>query len=323
MRFPGSGHLWRSIPAGLLIATITACQDGPTTRGESDPAPIVRGPLAPSEGTLLGAWVKPRYGWEQRLAKRAIREFESSIGARLAIAHHYVPARRDLGWQPAWFLSRGQIPLISLAGLDSDEVNSGIHDPYLRSIAAALADMGQPVFVRYGAEMDGDRNQGWVVSPSAYIAAWRHIRTIFDGTPAVWVWAPNASAFSSGEAARYYPGDRYVDWIAADGYNWNGCRGDPWEEFSEIFGAFYSWGARQGKPLMVSETGSVEDRSDAGRKADWLAHAASSIKSAMPAVRALVYFHSDRDCPWWLDSSPASLESFRDLARDPHFTPSD
>jgi beta-mannanase len=211
--------------------------------------------------------------------------------------------------------------LISLAGLNSQEVTSGVHDPYLRSIAAALTDLGQPVFVRYGAEMDGDRNQGWVVSPAAFITAWRHIHDVFAGTDAVWVWAPNAAAFSSGEADRYYPGDQYVDWIAADGFNWNGCRGDPWEEFSEIFGSFYSWGTRRGKPLMVSETGSVEDPSDPSRKAEWLTRSATSIKASMPAVRALVFFHSDRDCPWWLDSSPGSLEAFRDLAVDPHFAP--
>jgi beta-mannanase len=266
--------------------------------------------------------VKPRYGWTVRLEKRAVREFESAVGMRLEIAQHYVPAGSSLGWKPAWFQSRGQIPLITMGGLNSSEVTAGVHDGYLASISTALSELGRPVFVRYGAEMDGDRNSAWAVSPSAYVSAWRYIHGLFEGTPAVWVWAPNAAGFATGEAPSYYPGHRYVDWIAADGFNWNGCRGDPWEEFAHIFDDFYAWGVQTGKPLMVSETGSVEDPSDAGRKAEWLAQAANSIKSAMPAVRALVYFHSDRDCPWWLDSSPESLEAFRDISRDPHFAPS-
>jgi hypothetical protein len=314
-------HPWRSILVGLLTVGMTGCQDGSAPPEVKEPRQVVQGPLAPSEGTLLGAWVKPRFGWARRLEKRAIREFESAIGTRLEIAHHFLPAGNPLGWKPAWFLSRDQIPLISLGGLNSTEVTAGTHDRYLASIAISLRELEGPVFVRYGAEMDGDRNRSWVVSPSAYISAWRRIRTLLDGTPTVWVWAPNASAFARGVAPRYYPGDRYVDWIAADGFNWNGCRGDPWEEFSDIFEAFYAWGARTGKPLMISETGTVEDPSDPSRKAEWLARAAMTIKTSMPAVRALVYFHSDRDCPWWLDSSPESLEAFRDLALDPHFAP--
>jgi hypothetical protein len=321
MRFARSLHPWRSILVGLLTVSMTACQDGsaPPERGER--VQVMEGPLAPSEGTLLGAWVKPRYGWDRRLEKRAVREFESAIGTRLDIAHHYVPAGTPLGWKPAWFLSRGQIPLISLGGLNSSEVVAGTHDRYLTSIASSLTELKRPVFVRYGAEMDGESSQAWVGSPSAYVSAWRHIHDLFNGTSAVWVWAPNAGAFAGGVAEQYYPGDRYVDWIAADGYNWNGCREDAWEEFTEIFMAFYDWGSRTGKPLMVAETGTVEDPSDPSRKAEWLARTANTIKTSMPAVRALVYFHSDRDCPWWLDSSTESLEAFRDLAFDPHFTP--
>ena len=306
-----------SILLGFLA--VAACLDGSGPQEASEPNPVVRGPLAPPEGTLLGAWVKPRYGWAEGLEKRAVREFESAVGMRLEIAHHYVPAGTPLGWKPAWFLSRSQIPLISMGGLNSGEVTAGAHDGYLTSIATALSELERPVFVRYGAEMDGDRNSAWAVSPSEYVSAWRYIHDLFQGTPAVWVWAPNAAAFATGEAPRYYPGHRYVDWIAADGYNWDGCRGDPWEEFAHIFEDFYAWGARTGKPLMVSETGTVEDPSDPARKAGWLARTARTIKTSMPAVRALVYFHSDRDCPWWLDSSPGALGAFRRLAMDPHF----
>jgi beta-mannanase len=314
--------LRRSVFAGLLALAITTCQDSSAPRNWALPSDqAVVGPLVPSEGALLGAWVRPRYGWLKPEQKRALREFESAIGTRLAIVHHYVPAGRSVSWNPAWHLSRNQIPLITLGGLNSGEVLDGTHDRYLTSIGRSVSELGRPVFISYGAEMDGESNRAWVVSPSAYVSAWRHIHDLFDGTRTVWVWAPNASAFSRGVAPRYYPGDRYVDWIGADGYNWAACRGDPWEEFSEIFEGFYAWGSRTGKPLMVAETGTVEDPTYPLRKAEWLARAGNTIKTSMPALKAFVYFHSDRDCPWWLDSSQESLNAFRDLAFDPYFAP--
>ena len=302
---------------------MSACEREPDPRHRDalPPGRGVQGPLVPEQGTLLGAWVKPTTGFRKMEQKGALRTFESLIGRKLDIVNHYVPARSPLGWNPAWHLSRGQIPLISWGGLNSIEVLNGTHDRYLASFARSVKALDRPVFVRYRAEMDGERNRVWVVSPSDYLGAWRHIHDMFEGIPAVWVWAPNASAFARGVAASYYPGDRYVDWIAADGFNWNGCRGEAWETFSDIFGSFYAWGSAKEKPLMVSETGTVEDPSDPQHKADWLASAANTIELSMPYLKAFVYFHSDRDCSWWVDSSPASLEAFRDMAFDPQFMP--
>lgn len=53
----------------------------------------------------------------------------------------------------------------------------------------------------------------------------------------------------------FYPGDRYVDWIAADAYS-RKANGRPW--FQRLFGSLCGWAQRQdsGKPVMVAETGS-------------------------------------------------------------------
>ena len=121
--------------------------------------------------------------------------------------------------------------------------------------------------------MDDPANSSWVGSPASYRAAWAHVREIFAGLPASFVWSPTAAAFASDAADRFYPGDEQVDWVAADGYNGPGCRpgtgGPPdppaqsgWRELSDIFGDFYVWGSSHGKPLMVGETGSVEDVGD-------------------------------------------------------------
>ncbi len=71
--------------------------------------------------------------------------------------------------------------------------------------------------------MDDPANSSWVGSPASYRAAWAHVREIFAGLPASFVWAPTAAAFASDSADRFYPGDGQVDWVAADGYNGPGC----------------------------------------------------------------------------------------------------
>ncbi len=147
---------------------------------------------------------------------------------------------------------------------------------------------------------------------------------------ASFVWAPDTSQpFESS-----YPGNRYVDWVAADGYNWNSpnawCTTHPglshpgWCQFREIFhgkkNVEHVFGGE--KPYMVAETGSEE--SAAGRKGRWFRRARDAIKAGFPHMYALVYMDinttpNEGCCNWRLDSSRSSLRGFKALARDRHF----
>jgi beta-mannanase len=153
------------------------------------------------------------------------------------------------------------------------------------------------------------------------VAAWRHLHGVFEAAGAsnvAWVWCPTAAAFAGKGPAAWYPGDRYVDWICADGYNWApGRPGDRWRSFEEIFAAFYRWGAGRDKPLMIAEFG-VQERHP-GEKAGWLRAAGASLKRRFPRIAAVVYFSSRKDYDWWLGSSPGALAAFRAVATDPYF----
>jgi hypothetical protein len=281
----------------------------------------------PSSGAWLGAWVRSRAGYSMDKRQAAILDLEASMGRKLVIDHDYVAWGDPLGWQPAWDLRHGRVPLISFGNRgDVREVAEGRHDGYLRRLAAQVRALGKPVFLRYAWEMDGTSNAGWVHSGRDYVAAWRHVHNLFDGLPVTWVWSPNASAFAdpSRNIAQYWPGDAYVDWIAADGYNWYGCRGRrDWREFGDIFRAFYQWGSARRKPMMVAESGSTEDLSHPGRKAAWFDHARTTLKG-MPGIKAVVWFDSAADCPtWWLDSTPPTFAAFQRFARDGWLAPGD
>jgi parallel beta-helix repeat protein len=258
-------------------------------------------------------------------AQQATRRLEGAIGRQLAIGHSYVPWGRELGQLPAANLAAGRTPLISFGrGGRARAVAAGWHDGYLRSLARSVGALGRPVLLRYAWGMDGAARQRTTQSGPAYVAAWRHVHDLFaaHGVRAFWVWSPNADAFAGarGGVEQYWPGDGYVDWVAAEGFNWSGCNGQPgWRDFGSIFAAFHAWGSARAKPLMVAATGTVEDPADPGRKRAWYLKAVGALTRSLPRVRAVVILDQGGRCDWRPDSSAASMEGFVRMARDPYF----
>jgi Glycosyl hydrolase family 26 len=278
--------------------------------------------LVPGDGALLGAWTKPRTGWAADDYKAAWHDLERDLGRTLDIQQHYYTFAEPFpSWREPYDLAHGRIPLVSWRGIRSTRIANGSVDATIRARARGVAALGDPIFLRYSAEMDGTRNEGWIQGPDNFVRAWRHIHNVFDAegaTNAVWVWCPNASGFTWGDAREYYPGGRYVDWICADGYNWApGEAGAQWRSFGDIFEDWYRFGVAKDRPLMIGETGAQEGAP--GAKAAWIDQARQQMKQRFPAIRAFVYFNADNDYPWWIDSSASSLEAFRRLAQDPYF----
>jgi hypothetical protein len=176
--------------------------------------------------------------------------------------------------------------------------------------------------------MDADAKSGMSRSPAEYISAWRRIHDTFTqrgATNVAWVWCPTAYGFKTGRAQTYYPGDAYVDWTCADGYNWAPERANaPWNSFQTIFDPFYEWGLTTGKPMMVGETGVMER--GAGEKAQWIQNAFATARTRYPEMKAIVYFDAIRyehggSYDWRIDTSPGALQAFASVANDPHFNP--
>lgn len=295
--------------------------------GSSAP-PVASDPTVPRSGTLVGAYVQPTDGFNLADQKSAVTRLEHDLGRKLAIDQMYVHFTSPLPISMSeWNLSEGRIPMISWSKAYTSKVVAGDYDSVIRSDAKQLKALHGPVLVRWFAEMDNDQSRPYITSPASYIAAWRHIVRIFRHAGAsnvYWVWCPGSGGFALGNSQRYYPGNAYVDWIGADGYNWAPVRPKaPWRSFAQIFGGFYKWAVGFGKPLMIGEYGAIEGRP--GQKAAWFRQAATQLRTEFPAIRAVVYFDDDHrnfglDFNWRVTTSASALDAFREFAAESYFT---
>ena len=202
--------------------------------------------------------------------------------------------------QPGWSLS---------------DILSGRYDDYIKSWAQGLAAYGKPVYLRPMHEMNGV----WYPwcgtvngnTPQKYKQAWIHIWSMFQNAGATnvrWVWSPNAQDVpSDNRFEKYFPGSRYVDVFALDGYNWGNAypQYGGWKSFSEIFGRAYKRIIQLGpEPVWIPETGTAPE----GDRAGWISNMFHSLKTGFGRITAIVWFDSG---DWQIGSDSAVLSAFR------------
>jgi hypothetical protein len=134
-------------------------------------------------------------------------------------------------------------------------IAAGNYDDYLRSYADGVRGFGHPVVIGFGHEM----NAPWYswgyqhVPPATFVAAWRHIVTLFRGQGAdnvTWLWTINADLKGTGQITSWWPGARYVTWVGIDGYYYR-----PSDTFANVFGRTIDHvRAFTSKPVLLSET---------------------------------------------------------------------
>jgi beta-mannanase len=273
--------------------------------------------LVPRHGALFGAFVN-RSGD----AYASVVGLQQQLGYRLTIVHHYRPwAISSYKIDQSAFAHR-QIPMISWSPggtTTASAIVSGSQDALITRTARDMKALRKKLFVRLAYEMDQPPGHPrYIGTPDEFVPAWRHVVRIFRRVGASnvrFVWCAIAANFKTGRAQAYYPGDRYVNWIAADGYNWYPARG-KWAGYRTIFSSFYRWGSGHGKPLMIAETGSMEDPHTAGHKAHWLTRARRWVH-AHGHLKALVYFDSvsPKGYDFRVQTSGSSFRAFRRWGR--------
>jgi beta-mannanase len=219
----------------------------------------------------------------------------------------------------------------------ADAIMAGTYDAQLRRQALAAKALGRPVLVRFNYEMTNneentcftgfDVKSNLAVAGSKYVAVWRRVVDTFRAAGATnvkWVWAPGHRTFNQPFWRQFYPGDAYVDWIGVDYYN----KTDTLQTFGDDPGmrAFVAL-ASMGKPLMIAETGSVNDpHLNPDPQTVWLRTARDFVK-AHPAIKAFVWWGAPgryvKQNPGYGGSGyvlqGSGLAAFKAMADDPYF----
>jgi len=220
-------------------------------------------------------------------------------------------------WEP-WVQGGGTYqPRFSLR-----RIAGGAFDGYISSWAQSLRALRSTVYIRPMHEMNGDWYP-WAGTvngntPGLFRTAWRRMHQLFrrEGANNVrFVFSPINEDWPmtrENRLERYYPGRRYVDVLALDGYNW-GTRFPSfggWRGFRRTFSSSYRRLSRLGpQPVWIAEVGSS---ADGGDKAAWVRDMFRTAPK-MRRLRGIVWM--DTDTPHegdWRARSPAGVaDAFR------------
>jgi hypothetical protein len=242
-----------------------------------------------------------------------VDRFAQSLGSRPNVALYYS------GWwvpfQTAFAdaaHAHGALPFVQLDPNDISlsAIAHGKYDGYLTSYADAVIAYGHGVIIGFGHEMNGDwYSWGYKNTPAtAFVAAWRHIVTLFRRQGAdnvTWLWTVNIINIRHNAIPApgpWWPGSSYVNWVGIDGY----YRKPSWD-FRPLFGPTIKAVralAHSSIPILIAETGAAP-----------VADKATKITNLFAGIRAyellgLVWFNADRDGHWQINS-PAALAAFR------------
>ena len=295
-----------TVPAIALVISLHGRPPG--GRG-ADPLapPSAAAPVKPN--SFLGVY---EVGVPQSWA--GISAFTAATGVRPGVVVYYSGWMEPFQARFAATAARHRaVPLVQMdpTGVSVAAIASGQYDAYLRSYASAVKASGGRVILSFGHEMNGNW-YSWAnqhTSPAVFVAAWRHIVTVFRQQGAgnvTWLWTVNVIDKRQGipSPAPWWPGSSYVTWVGIDGYYYK-----PSWTFASLFGpTIKAVRALTIDPIMISETAVAPQ---AGKQA--------KIADLFAGVRAygllgLVWFDANRHRDWRL-STPAAVAAFRRGAR--------
>jgi hypothetical protein len=259
----------------------------------------------------LGAYVPGAPANAQRL-----HEYTAEVGRAPDVVSWYREFGKPL-MEPAEIENlrgTGETPMVTWEPHNASllDIASGAYDGYLDEAAAVAKSWEGPLLLRFAHEMNGSWYSWDAAAPETYVAAWRHVVSLFraDGAGNVkWVWSPYVLAGGKYPFASYFPGDEWIDYVGLDGYNWGPARGS-WQSLEAVFAPSYALATEiSAKPVIVAETGSTENGGDKGA---WIRTGLmSALPRSFPRVVAVVWFDENREDDWRVDSSAGSLDAYR------------
>lgn len=189
------------------------------------------------------------------------------------------------------------------------DIIAGRYDGWLRQYAASARRYGKQLILSFGHEMNGDWS-AWGyrhVQPAEFIAAWRHVVTVFrqqGASNVTWMWTVNGLAPGISDPREWFPGAQWVGIVGVDQY-YNKAA-DTWaSQFQPTIDDIRSFWPG---PVLLSETGIPSYDDQAADLRGLFAGAASD------SLMGVLYFDHDGTKPWALTA--AALAAFRAAVKE-------
>ena len=272
-----------------------------------------RNPLPVTPGSYIGV-----YGPGVPDSYAGVTAFSATTGIRPQLVVYYS------GWFEPFQTSfattvakHGAVPLVQInpTGISLAAIASGRYDGYLTSYAEAVRAYHHPVILGFGHEMNGNwYSWGYQhASPAMFVAAWRHIVTLFRGLQsAERDLAVDGQHHAQGRRAlptrpRGGLASQYVTWVGLDGYYYK-----PSWKFAPLFGPTIAAVRELTRdPILIAETSAAPTTDQPAKIADLFA----GIR--LYGLLGFVWFDSVHNEDWRLNS-PAAIAAFRRGAKTYH-----
>lgn len=323
-----SGHVALAVGGGLTLeALFTGC----VTTHFTEAGPVIYPPLKghkvqpPREGCYIGfhhdMWDPYYESMVEKIGKKP-KIMIPSVG-RVSNATSFPR------WPVKYAASKGAIAFL-YRDLSLDILLHGFGDlvdkkEFRRDItqyAKEIVKFGRPIFICTMRELNGNWF-AWGEKPETAKKVWQLMWHIFEDNGAneyaTWVWevyCPMVGKRSIDDPEKYYPGDKYVDWIGLSVYaRLKGLTPDLSFEFltAETYRDMRT--NHPEKPLMQVGFGRTKDK----RQPRWIRSAYETIRS-WPGMKAAIYWDSvDYGLGDDHTLSQESAKVLKEVFKDPYF----
>ena len=350
-------RVW-GVACGCLLGAVAALALVDPGRGAPAATASCGKLLPPAWGSYLGAFpdfnTKTAYT-EDHVRDSRIATFEQLAGQRLSwvyFSQNWFQGMRFPRDRVLTIWRHGAVPYIAFLPTSGafygpgklqqnperrytlQNIIEGDFDRQLRGWADGARDLGVPVLLSFGAEVNDDWgpwNARWNGAGETvgygdptypdgaerYRDAYRHIVSLFRAEGAT-----NVTFFFHADTyfpqpfwntlEVYYPGDAYVDWLGISDYGSLDPRVpiSPFARKIDVSGVYTTLTRISRRPMAVVEMGTVDNA--AGEKPAWIRGAFSALRSGRyPRIRGATWWSMDSGANTRIDTSPASLEAFR------------
>ncbi len=319
---------WRRVALIALTVFAVSAAARPVPRAEA------ASPL------MFGARTFERPG---QTSTQAVQAFEAAVGRKLDVVRIFKLWNNSFPDAHAnWLADTGHTVMVSVrsrkttgniswSAIANAQPGSALYNDMVGWANKVKAYRGQ-VYFAFHHEPEAVESLPYG-NASDFRAAWRKFVGIMkaqgvSNAKYVWImtdWSFWVGASDRRQAIKWYPGDTFVDAIAADAYNWHKCRGrnERWWSLEDNLKALvWFGGAHPREELWLAEWGSAEDPAVPGRKGEWFRDARATFKKpGWDQFRGIVYFNypGEQNCYWPIDSSASATNAFRSLALDPFY----